>query len=189
MVFFRRVRMIAAAASFLAAAGIAAAQDVSDSHLAAARKTVDALNATDQFDVILPAAAAQLKADLIQKNPDMDGLIIETVDEQTLALVSRRADLEREVALAYARIFSEEELNAMAEFYASPAGQKLLEDGPIVAREVQGAAEIWQRGIARDLAQAVGEELDTIYQARQGAAASGDGSGVPLVGGEAAINQ
>ncbi|CAG1004511.1 MAG: DUF2059 domain-containing protein [Rhizobiaceae bacterium] len=155
-----RVRHLTfAAATVLALALPASAQDIADSHLKAARTALDALNATDQFDVILPQAAAALKAELIQKNPDLQQAILKIVDEKTLALVARRADLEKEAATIYARVFSEEELTAVAAFYNSGPGKKLLTDGPIVTRELLKAAEIWQRGVARDLAQAVGEEL------------------------------
>jgi hypothetical protein len=158
-----RVRYLTlAAAAVLALALPASAQDISESHLKAARTAIDALNATDQFDTILPQAAAALKAELIQKNPDLQQVILRTVDEKTLALVGRRADLEKEAATVYARSFSEEELTAIATFYNSGPGKKLLSEGPIVTREVIQAAEIWQRGVARDLAQAVGEELNKV---------------------------
>ncbi len=42
-------------------------------------------------------------------------------------------------------------------------GQKLLDKGGDVSREVLKAADIWQRGIARDLAEAVGNELAKTY--------------------------
>ena len=82
----------------------------------------------------------------------------------------RRTDLEKEAALAYARVFSEEDLNAIAAFYNSEAGKKLLSDGPIVTRELFKAADIWQRGVARDLAQSVGAKL----------AAGGQEPGAPI---------
>ena len=56
------------------------------------------------------------------------------------------------------KVFSEEELNAIAAFYNSASRQEAARlDGPIVAREVVKAADIWQRGIARDLAAEVGK--------------------------------
>src|SRR5690606_33664743 len=76
-----------------------------------------------------------------------------------LSLAARRGDLERESALAYARVFSEQQLKEIAEFYNSETGQKLIADGPIVVREIIQAAEIWQRGVARDLARQVGEKI------------------------------
>ena len=136
--------------------------------------------ATEDFDKILPQAAAALKQELIQKNPDLQELIIKTVDEETFALVPRRTDLEKEAALAYARVFSEEDLNAIATFYNSNAGKKLLSDGPIVTRELFKAADIWQRGVGRDLAQSVGTKLgggDQEPGARSGSARARDRAG------------
>lgn len=155
----RRITLSFAAVASLAISGAAFAQDISESHLKAARAAVDAINATDQYDNILPAAAQALKTQLIQKNPDLQELIIKTVDEQTIKMVSRRGDLEREAALAYARVFNEKQCSEIAAFYQSEAGLKLLSDGPIVTRELIKAANIWQNGVARDLAQAVGEQL------------------------------
>lgn len=135
------------------------AQEISDSHLKAARAAVAAINATDQYDSILPEAATALKTQLIQKNPDLQEIIVAIVDEETIKLVPRRADLEKEAALAYARVFSEKQCNEIAAFYQSETGLKLLSDGPIVTRELIKAANIWQNGVARDLAQNVGQAL------------------------------
>ena len=93
------------------------AQEISEEHLKAARAAVDAINATDLYDNILPNAAVALKAELIQKNPDLESIITATVDGTTLKLAGRRADLEKEAALAYARVFSIEDLNGIATFY------------------------------------------------------------------------
>jgi hypothetical protein len=158
--------------AFAAAAGIvvlsshAFSQEISDAHLKAARETINAVKATASYDMLLPAAAQILKQELIQQNPDLTDLIISTVDEKALALASRRADLEREAALVYARTYSEPELVAITAFYNSEAGKKLLSQGPIVAREVTRAADIWQRGIQRDLATEVGKHIAQVVDAQ-----------------------
>lgn len=162
MTFAKRARRITlglAAVASLALSGAAFAQDISESHLKACRAAVDAINATDSYDNILPAAAQALKTQLIQKNPDLRDVIINTVDEQTIKMVPRRGDLEREAGLAYARVFTEKQCSEIAAFYQSETGLKLLADGPIVTRELIKAANIWQNGVARDLAQAVGQAL------------------------------
>lgn len=135
------------------------AQEISESHLEAARAAISAINATEQFDQILPSAARALKGELIQKDPNLEALITKTVDDKALALASRRADLETESARAYAKAFTEDELKAITAFYTSPSGKKLLSEGPIVTREVVKAAKIWQNGVARDLARSVAEVL------------------------------
>jgi uncharacterized protein len=170
----RRLTAALAATAILISAAPLAAQEISDSHLRAARSAITALKATEEFDMVLPQAAAALKGELIQKNPDLVQIISSTVDEKALGLASRRADLEREAASIYAKIFSEQELNEIAAFYNGETGQKLLSDGDIVAREVLQAAQIWQRGIARDLAQAVGEHLDSTVGAQAQQPAEGE---------------
>lgn len=166
----RSRRLAAAFGVLVVAAGAslpAAAQEIAPSHLAAARSVVTALRATEEFDIILPGAAQSLKAELIQKNPDLQATIIEVVDQTAFALAARRGDLEREAATIYARAFTEGELTEIATFYTSEAGQKLLTDSPIVTRDVLRAADIWQNGIARDLAQQAGEELARRVEANQ----------------------
>ena len=166
----RRITLAAAVAAAFAGALPASAQEVTEEQIRAARAAISAIHATDLFDAILPDAAAALKSTLIQKNPDMQDIIIRTVDEKALSLASRRADLEREAATIYARGFSIEELNAIAAFYNTEPGKKLLQQGPVMVREVAQAADIWQRGVARDLAEEVGRALQAATPAAQGGA-------------------
>jgi hypothetical protein len=149
-----------AAAALLALAIVPSrADDISDSQLKAARDALAAINATDAFDRILPSAAQALKGQLIQKDPNLQQDIIAIVDKQALALAPRRAALETESATDYAKTFTEDELKAIAAFYNSPAGKKLLDKGPEVTAELARAAQIWQRGVVRDLAEAVAKDL------------------------------
>jgi len=148
--------------ALFAGVGMASAQDITEAHLKAARAAVTSIKATDSMDSILPQANQLLKVELIQKNPDLESEIVRITDEETLALAPRRGDLEKEVATAFARAFTEQELNEIAAFHSSPTGVKFLSDSPIVGREVGKAVEIWQLGIARDLSRAVGTKLAAI---------------------------
>lgn len=140
----------------------ALAQDISESHLSAAREAISAIEATDRFDNILPNVAQAIKQQLIANNPDLEPQINDVVDSETIAMVSRRGDLEKEAANIYARAVSEEHLLAIAEFYNSEAGKVLLRNGAIVGREVQAAAGIWQRGVERDLLENVSKKLGEV---------------------------
>jgi hypothetical protein len=143
-------------------AGPARAQEPSESHLKAALETLSVLSATDGYDAILPAAAQALKTELINKDPNLQDIIIATVDETALTLASRRKDLELESARIYAKAFTEDELKAITEFYKGPIGSKFQKEAPIVVRGVAQAAQVWQNGIARDLAMEVGKKLTAI---------------------------
>jgi hypothetical protein len=166
MTLLSRVRMVAAgvAIATVFAVSPSLAQEISETHMKAARAAVAAIKATQEFDGILPAAARALKNQLTQQSPDLYDLIDKTVNEKAMAMTARYGDLEKEAATAYAKVFSEADLNAIAAFYSSDAGKRLLSDGPIVTRELLKAADIWQRGVARDLAVQVAEIL-----AKQGA--------------------
>lgn len=156
----RRLAAIMGAVAMLAIAQPAAAQDIPESHVSAARAAISAMRTTDEFDTILPQTALAVKNELIQQNPNLQAEINTVVDETAISLAARRGDLEREIALIYARIFSEPELNEMAAFYATPTGKKVMDNAPIALREIRQAADIWGRGIARDMAQQVGQELE-----------------------------
>ena len=155
-----------AASAFLLTANLADAQEISEQHRDAARAAIDAINATDQYDSIIPQAAQALMQELIQQHPDLQELVINTVREKALALSPRRADLENEAALAYAKVFTQEELDSITAFYTSEAGKKLLVAGPTVTRQLARAAEIWQNGLARDLAVEVGKHLEQVVNVR-----------------------
>lgn len=146
-------------------AGAAKAQDVTEDQIKAARAAIDAIGATSRFDNILPGLAARVKATFVQASPNHEVEINAVVDEQALALAPRRADLEKEAATIYAKTFTQDELKAIADFYASPVGKKLLSDGPIATREVMKAAEIWAAGVSRDLQTQSGTKLDTMIGA------------------------
>ena len=154
------------ATSLVMAGHSAHAQELSQEHIAAARAAITALRSTDQFDVVIPAHAEQLKTELIRANADLQEVISTTIDEEALKIVPRRADLEREAARIYAKAFTQEELTAIADFYNSAPGQKLIENGPLVTRELIKSAEIWSSGIARDLAQNVNAALQEKIGAR-----------------------
>ena len=148
------LRKILVAASMTAiimggAQGSATAQELTDSHLSAARSAISAIEATDRFDNILPNVAQAIKQQLIANNPDLEAQINDVVDSETIAMVSRRGDLEQEAARVYAQAISEEHLMEIAAFYNTDAGKELIKNGAIVGREVQSAAGIWQRGASR----------------------------------------
>ena len=173
-----KFRVATAAAGFVLAASGAFAQDATPEHLQAARAAIAAIGATNQFDAILPQAAEALRGELIQKDPNLEQLINTAVDSEVLTLASRRGDLENEASRVYAKVFSEAELKAIAEFYSTDVGKKLISDGPLASRQLIEAANIWQAGVARDLAKAVGDKV----KAAAPADAPADGAAAPAAG-------
>ena len=155
----RRLGQMISVMALLGFSGAAYAADATPEQIAAARAAITAIKATDQFDLILPQAADALRGEMIQKDPNLEQVISAAVDDEVIKLAARRADLEAEAARAYANIFSLEELNAITAFYSSDAGKKLIAEGPLATRKVIEAANIWQAGVARDLAEAVAKKV------------------------------
>ncbi len=135
------------------------AQELSQSHLDAAKKAISVTNATAKLNDILPTAALRLAGRLISNRPDIEAQISEIVNETALELAPRRGDLQKEVASIYGRIFTEEELSAISIFFATDTGQKFLNELPLVVREVEKASRVWGTGVNRDLVQTVRKKL------------------------------
>ncbi|MCZ2328348.1 DUF2059 domain-containing protein [Bartonella sp. F02] len=142
--------------------GMVCAQNVSDEHLDSAKKAINAIHATDQFDSFFSLAARDLKNELINNDPNLATEISEIVDREVLVLVKRYADLEKEIALIYAKYFTREELNKITEFYNSNVGKKFLTAIPNIARDAYSAFELWRSVIEQDLVKNVEKELSKI---------------------------
>lgn len=172
--FLRRlVTPVCAVAFLIMNVAVGNAQDVSAAHLDAARKAITAIGATDQFDDFLPSAARSMKMELVSKNPNLESLINTVVDEEALALAKRRGALEAEAARAYAKYFTEAELNQISTFYQSETGKKLLEKGPLAMGDTVAAFNEWRQSIARDLSTNVSKRLVEATSAKAGAAKPG----------------
>lgn len=135
------------------------AQELTPSHLKASKAALAASGATDQFDRILPTIGDKVKSDIIAARPDLADQVSVIVDEETLKLAPRRGDLENESAAIYGRVFTEDELKRITEFYSSAAGKKLLKEAPVITRELNKASNIWASGVARDLGQIVAKRM------------------------------
>jgi hypothetical protein len=74
------------------------AQELSESHLAAAKKVIATTNSTAKLNDILPTAAIRLVGPMISNRPDLESQISLFVNESALELAPRRGDLQVEVA-------------------------------------------------------------------------------------------
>ncbi|MTH96807.1 DUF2059 domain-containing protein [Roseibium sp. RKSG952] len=154
-------------AAGLSAGPLMAQETFSDSHLAAARSVVQATKGLTTFDDILPLLAEQTRTLFIQADPSRTEEVVEVTTDVALALAPRRAELNQLVYEVWARRFTEEELNQLAEFYQSPLGTKLAENGPTLTALAIGAARQWQDTISTEMVSRVREELDNRAQGGQ----------------------
>lgn len=137
----------------------ASAQEVSDEYKAVAKAAMKATGTTERLNRILPEVVAFTKTGLIASRPDIESEISVIVDEVAIALAARRGSLENEVSTIYTRLFTQEELEMVAEFFGSETGVKFLNLTPAVLSQVDAAAKVWRAGITRDMAVQVQERL------------------------------
>ena len=113
---FGRTAALAILLSGVALSAPVSAQEIPADHLKAARDAIAALNATDRFDAILPNLAERLKNEYTVASPNFQSQISKAVEAEALALAPRRADLEKEVAVTFAKSFTVDELKQIASF-------------------------------------------------------------------------
>lgn len=145
------IRAMVLAASLSAVAGVAPAQEITESHLAAAREAIDNGLIGPIFNERLPLLADRVKGRLIRARPDLHREISDAVDAVALRLTTRRVDLDNDVARIWARTFSEEELKTIATFYQSPTGRKLSQVGPQVAAQSIQVLNSWSDRVGEEL--------------------------------------
>lgn len=153
-------RPLSAAIVIAALAIPAAAEDFTDSHLAAARETIAAAHAADQFNNILLVLAEQTKALFQRSNPSAIKDIDEVVGKVALDLAKRRPELDRELERVWAARFSEDELKEIATFYRSPIGEKLGKTMPLVIQDSIRSANIWRDALSTEIVTKSREELN-----------------------------
>ncbi|CUA96274.1 DUF2059 domain-containing protein [Pannonibacter indicus] len=144
----------------LAFAPSAMAQDLTESHLAAARRAVIATDALSAFDSIIPELAERTTGIFIQADPSLTGVLDEVVTEVALKMTEERPELNRMVFEVWARRLSEEELTEIANFYESPTGKKLTQLSPEISALSIGAARQWQDKLSQEMVMQVRGELE-----------------------------
>lgn len=152
-----RIGLVATAVACLSA--VSSAQEFPESHLDAARRASSSAPLSRDLDTVLPLLAQRVQNRLVSLRPDLHSQIVDTVQAVALELAARRADLDSAIALAWARMFSEEELEAIAEFYRSPVGKKFVEVGPELGSITIQTVENWSSRVGEELLDKSREEL------------------------------
>jgi hypothetical protein len=126
-------------------------QEISEAKLALAKQVVKAAPALGNFDGILPDLMFDTQMRLINLRPDLYRPIATVVEATASALVARRGDLDNDIARAWARAFSEDELRAINAFFTSPAGQRYKMVAPQVGNDIIQAGQNWADRLAAEM--------------------------------------
>jgi hypothetical protein len=138
---------------------LSSAQEFSETQLDAAKRASSAAPLSKDLDTVLPILVQRVQTRLISLRPDLHAEITAVVQEVALKLAARRADLDSAIALVWARMFSEDELNQIAEFYNSPVGKKFVEMGPEIGATTIQTVDNWSSRVGEELLDKSREEL------------------------------
>jgi hypothetical protein len=155
------VLSVAAPLAFAPASAPAHAEDaqISPSHLAAALAAAKATGAMGGFDAALALITETVENDLIRQRPDAFREIKAAAEDQIVKLVPRRIDLDNDVARVWAKLYSEDELKAIAAFFNSDAGKKYRDSGTKAVSDTYGALNAWSNRVGSELADKTKEAL------------------------------
>src|SRR5262245_48141725 len=119
--------------AFLALAWLAVpakAQAPDPDRLAAAKDMMEASRVDRQFEQVIPLLLDHLKQGFRRVAPDRADIIDSVFEQMQSRFISRRAELLDEIAVLYAQRLEAAEMRAVAQFYRSPVGAKLIDVQP-----------------------------------------------------------
>jgi hypothetical protein len=137
----------------------AAPEIVDPARLAAARDLLVATNTDAQFAAIIPLMFRQMRQSLPGQAPNHQDEVNKVFEEIQKQFLDRRGEILDQIARLYALKFTPEEMNALAEFYRSPVGQKFIAAMPDIAAEAMRLGNAWGHQIGREAEQKIRDEL------------------------------
>jgi uncharacterized protein len=141
-------RWAVAAAMWCLAAVAAQAQAPTAGAVAAARELLAAKGGTLMFEPVIPGVVETTKNNLLPTNPSLAKDLNEVSAQLRREFEGKKAELVYEVAIIYAKHFTEQELKDLVTFYKTPLGQKMLREEPIAVEESLKRAQDWSMDFA-----------------------------------------
>ena len=149
-----------AGAAFLAVAtNVAAAQEISQSHLEAGMRVSAVAPTIGDFDELLPMVSQNVQNRLIRERPDLFREIGAAVEDQALQISGRRGDLATDMARVWSRNFTEQELDRIEAFFGSELGAKYKDTLPKVGEELLRLSRNWADRVSEELLERSTQEL------------------------------
>jgi uncharacterized protein len=138
---FSRWALAAALVCFAVTAG--QAQAPTAGAVAAARELISVKGGGGMFEPVIPGVVESTKNSLLPTNPNLAKDLNEVSLQLRKEYESKKAELVYEVAIVYAKHFTEQELKDLVTFYRSPLGQKMLKEEPVALDESLKRAQDW----------------------------------------------
>jgi hypothetical protein len=145
------LRACTVAASLLALCSYAVAQQPSPAAIATAKEIVTIKGGDALFGGLIPNVIAQGKAMFEQQNPALGNDLTTVATKLRTELGPRIAEVNDELAKAYASHFTESELKDMLAFYKSPLGRKMIAEEPKALAQGMNFAQQWAQKFSEEV--------------------------------------
>jgi hypothetical protein len=153
-------RAAAIGAALLALGNVALAQPKPSAESLETAKEIIAIKGGDNlFGSLIPGMIEQGKAMFEQQNPALGKDLAIVAAKLRTDLAPRMAELNSEVAKAYASHFSEAELKEMLAFYKSPLGRKMISEEPKALQQSMAFAQEWSRKFSDEVLSNIRAEM------------------------------
>ena len=149
--FVRTGRAAVLAFACLAFGASAHAQQPTPGALAAAKELLQIKGSTAMFDPLVPGIVETVKNNYLQTNTSLVKDLNEVAVQLRTEFAPRRAEIVDEVAVLYARRFSEQELKDVLAFYKTPVGKKFVTEEPLVIDESLQRAQAWSQKLSEEV--------------------------------------
>jgi uncharacterized protein len=128
-------------------------------HVALARAVLDFTGARRSFDGVLVKLLSDARNTIVRQRPTLQA----DLETSLLAIGKNLQDADRElvdqIALVYAKKFSEPELKEIVTFYQSPTGKKMVAELPAVLKESYELMQDYSRKMSVEIMSQLRVEL------------------------------
>lgn len=162
MNFARRAALVLSMlllAAVPAAPALAQNQELAPEHLALARQYVDLTDKANVYEIALIEIGINTMRTLLQQNPDLGKPVDDAIGKVVDEYKGRKGDLLDQFARLYALRFTQEELQQIVDFFASPIGQKLAVANAELNQDMQSVMEVFQQNLNDEFFAQVRAEL------------------------------
>ena len=120
-----------------------AQQQPSPAAVTLATQLLEIKGGLNAFDAAINGVIIHHKGILLQINPNLTKDVDAVTETMRAGVAARQQELHREVAIGYASVFSEQDLQELIAFYKTPLGKKLAELEPKAGEASTKRAQEW----------------------------------------------
>jgi hypothetical protein len=134
-------------------------QEVSPEALALARQYLDLTDHGGVYETAIVRAGINTYQQLLPQNPEIAAPLNTAIETVIKSYKDRKGELFDQMARLYALTFDTAELQAIVDFYSSPAGQKLSKANVTLNNSVQRVMTIFSQNLSKEFFAKVRAEL------------------------------